>query len=275
MKKPCLLGLFAAACFRTEPGPVVATIYPLAAIAGEIAGESVQVKGIVPPSADPHSFEPSPADAALLAGAGVVIYAGPVMEPWVKESVGDRKDVVLVDASVSGKMEGNDPHVWLDPARAKMIASDVEKALSTRWPQDSLEFRANLARFEERVDSFDAWFRARLDSVPERRFVSVHPAWNYFAARYGLVEVASLNQTHGGETSPLDLARVVRLMNSQDVRAVFGSAREEYPGVSVLEREAQARVARLDPIGDEGDPERSDYVGLLFYNARLMLGVLK
>jgi len=272
MKKFLAFLILALGCQNEKQAPVAATIYPLAAIARAIAGDEILVIGIVPPGANPHAYEPTPKDVAALSGARVVIYAGPVMEGWVTRT-GTR--ATMVDASAAGNMLVGDPHVWLDPERGKMIASAIAAALSEAWPDRKEVFRDNLEKFNARVDTFDAWFRSELASVKDTRFVSVHPAWRYFSARYGLLEVATLGAGEGAEVSPKTLSETINTMKREGVSAVFGEIGSESPYTRTLEAEAGARVALLDPIGDPRDTARDDYIDLLYYNGREIIRVLK
>lgn len=272
MRKTLSLLVLALACQNEEEAPVVSTIHPLTAITREIAGDEIRVVGIVPPGVNPHAYEPTPKNLAALSGARVAVYAGPLMEPWVPRAV---VGAVLVDASVSGNILVNDPHVWLDPARAKMIADAIAVALSEAWPDRREVFQQNLENFRARVDSFDAWFRGELALVQDRRFISVHPAWRYLSARYGLIEATSLGAGEGVEVSPVTLARTIDLMKKEGIQAVFGEVGPGSPWEKTLESEADARVARLDPVGDPRDTARDDYIDLLFYNGREIIRVLK
>lgn len=262
----------ALSCQNEERAPVAATIYPLTAIARAIAGEEFRVAGVVPPGANPHAYEPTPKNVAALSGARIVIYAGPLMEPWVTRT---GTKAILVDASEAGDMLVGDPHVWLDPERGKLIATAITEAFCQAWPEKKEVFRDNLAAFIVRVDSFDAWFRSELSGVSERRFVSVHSAWRYLAARYGLLEVASLGAGEGSEVSPATLTSTIETMKKEGVRAVFGELGSASPYTRTLENEAGAKVARLDPIGDPADTARDDYIDLLYYNGREILRVLR
>ncbi len=269
---PIILAFLALSCQNEEKAPVAATIYPLTAIAKAIAGDEFRVIGIVPPGANPHAYEPTPKNIAALSGARVIVYAGPLMEPWINRiGTGAR----LVDASEVGNMLVNDPHVWLDPERGKMIASAITEAFCEVWPEKKEVFRNNLATFNARVDSFDRWFREEISGVQDKRFVSVHPAWRYFSARYGLEEVATLGAGEGGEVSPKTLSETITIMNKGDVRAVFGELGSTSPYIRTLEAEADAMVARLDPLGDPNDTARDDYVDLLYYNGMEIIRVLK
>ncbi|MEO0181384.1 MAG: metal ABC transporter substrate-binding protein [candidate division WOR-3 bacterium] len=272
MRKSLMIMVGICSCQNKQAAPVVATIYPLTSITKAIVGEEFRVMGVVPPGSNPHAYEPTPKDIAALSGAKIVIYAGPLMEPWVKRT---GTEAVLVDASEAGGMLMEDPHVWLDPQRAKMIASAIAVALSELWPDKKDVFQHNLEGFNSQIDTFDAWFIGELSRVKDKRFVSVHPAWRYFAARYGLLEVASLGAGEGTEVSPMTLANTIETMKNEGVRAVFGEMGSASPYTRTLEAEAGARVAMLDPIGDPGDTARDSYIDLLYYNGKEILRVLK
>lgn len=272
MRKGLTFLILALSCQNERGAPIVSTMYPLTAITRAIAGEEFRVVGVVPPGANPHDYEPTPKNVATLSGAQVVVYAGTLMEPWVTRT---GTKAILVDASEAGNMLVKDPHVWLDPERGKMIAGAIMIALSEAWPEKKDMFQDNLENFNAQIDTFDAWFRAELDSVKDTRFVSVHPAWRYLAARYGLNEVASLGAGEGGEVSPKVLSETIEIMKKEDVHAVFGELGSSSPYTRTLDYEAGAKVARLDPIGNPGDTARDDYIDLLYYNGREIIRVLK
>lgn len=133
---------------------IVATLFPQYDFARQIAGDNADVKLLLPPGAESHSFEPTPADMQSIAGADIFVYTGEYMEPWAKrlaDSAAAPAGVRIVDASKGvaflgeGEEEeeeeddhdghhhhGADPHIWLDPTRAAVMVVNIGQALADR-----------------------------------------------------------------------------------------------------------------------------------------------
>ena len=176
---------------------VYASVYPLADFAEKIGGKHVNVILLVPPGVEPHDFEPTPRDLARLSRADVFIYNGIGFEAWIKKAreILDSERTVTVDASASlkplysgsgkGRQEA-DPHVWLDPVRAKKMAEAIRDALIKADPDHAADYRTNFDRLSRRFDELDRTFREIAENAEKREFVVSHSAFGYLADRYGL-----------------------------------------------------------------------------------------
>jgi zinc transport system substrate-binding protein len=250
-----LLLLSPAACRppARESGrvPVVASIPPLADIAAEVGGDEVEVTLLVPPGASPHTFEPSPSQLRAVSHARLLVLNGVGLEYWADKVVGaaENPDLVVVDASRRVPVVGRNPHVWLDPAGAALQAEEVRDALVAADPPHRAEYEANAAAFEADLRALDAEIRARVAGWSRRSFVSLHPAWSYFARRYGLVEAAVIEESPGREPSAAEMVRIVETCRRSGAQAVFAEPQLSSKAARVLAEEAGIPVAVLDPLG--------------------------
>lgn len=80
---------------------VVTTLFPLYEFAKEVGGDDVEVTLLLPPGAEPHSFEPKPSDIKKIENADAFIYIGEIMEPWAHDILEglNNKDIQIIDAS--------------------------------------------------------------------------------------------------------------------------------------------------------------------------------
>ena len=140
---------------------IVTTFYPMYEFSKQIAGDHADVIALIPPGVEPHDWEPSPKDMALLKDADVFVYNG-IVESWVDNALqsaanGKRivveasKGIVLLDERNENGVEkdnseageGLDPHVWLSPALALHEVSQIEAAIEKSDPANREDYRKN------------------------------------------------------------------------------------------------------------------------------------
>jgi zinc/manganese transport system substrate-binding protein len=173
---PALLALAAAVALTlsgTLPTPAAgasertsaSTIHVVAAenfwgnIAAQIGGHDVQVTSLITnPNADPHLFETSAQDAALLAEAQVVIENGAGYDTWMGSLLGaDGGHPRIVNAASVLHVTGSDPnpHLWYDIPRVPSVAAAIAAALSKAVPKDAPTFAKHLATFNSSLKPLD------------------------------------------------------------------------------------------------------------------------
>jgi zinc transport system substrate-binding protein len=258
--------------------PVAASLHPIASLVRAVGGEAVTVRTLLPPGADPHNYEATPRMAEALSGARLVVRVGGAVDDWLGGR-GRAEHLVLADRiglrgghdhdhGGRGAGEGN-PHIWLDPILVRdSIVPLIADALAERAPHAAANIRARAAAFADSLTALDAEIRQRLEGATVRRFVSAHPAWLYFADRYGLVEVGSIHPAPGREVGARELARLVDEVRREGGAAVIAEPQLGRAGVDALARELRVPVEVADPMGGEGLAEREDYLSLMRYNAR-------
>lgn len=260
---------------RPDPGPggppvVVATLPPIAALVEAVGGDAVRVRTLLPAGAHPDTYEATPRTAQLLASAELVVRVGAAADAWLRP-VDDVPEIVLTDGmrlhGRSGPGTGN-PHVWLDPIR-------VRDVLLPRITDGLADIVADPAAVRDRADAFtdsltvlDAEIRALLDDIDGRRFVAAHPAWIYFAERYGLEQVGAIHGTPGAELGSRELARLIEETRARGVRAVIAEPQLRRAGVDALADELGVSVEVADAVGGSGLEGREDYLSLMRFNAR-------
>ena len=265
--RACLaLGLLMtlAAWGAEAPLRVFVSIEPQAYLAKRIAGGHAEVEVFVPAGQSPETYEPSPRRLADLSRARAWFTIGMPFEktlgPRVRRAFPDvemmdsRKGIALLQMPEHGHEhhEGEpDPHVWLDPLRGKAIARNMAEALRRLDPAHAEEYGRNLAALEKELDAVDARLRESLKGDSGRRFYVFHPAFGYFAERYGLVQVPV---EMGGKTPTAKrLAALVKAAHRDGVRVLFTQPQYSPDAVETLARAIGAKVETLSDLP-------SDYV---------------
>lgn len=261
---------------------VVASVHPVASMARVLLAEAGDVRTLLPPGVHADSFEPTPRMAEAMAAADLVVRVGLGLDGWVGES--GAPELVLAegngqsqDGGGNGQSEdgrGHDhgagnPHVWLDPIRVRDdLVPKLTAALAAAAPSHADDIRARAAAFGDSLTALDSEIRRLLDGAATRHFVAAHPAWEYFAQRYDLVQVGVLHPSPGQEIGTRELARLVTEARRLGVRAVMAEPQLGAAGVETIADELDVRVEVVDPIGGPGMDGREEYLPLMRFNAR-------
>ena len=271
--------LYASGAFA-QPLKVVASISPIGDIVREVGGERVVVRVLLPPGASPHVFEPTPGTAKDITQARLFFGVGAGLDFWAEKLVrASREHIRIILLSEGMKLlheegdhghghETGNPHVWLDPLLAMEMVRKVEQTLVETDPQGARTYRVRSAQYIARLQALDAEIRNTVSTFSIKSFVSFHPAWDYFALRYGLKSVGVIEESPGKEPSPQRLQAIIRAIRHYHIRAVFAEPQLNPKIAEVIAHEAGVKVIMLDPEG--GLPGRETYLGLMRYNlARL------
>jgi ABC-type Zn uptake system ZnuABC Zn-binding protein ZnuA len=185
---------------------VVAETSFLADIAQNVAGDRAKVESLVPLGTDPHSFDPTPRDAAMVARARALVINSPGFEPPVDRlfAGAGRKDLTVVDASEGLAGENTDPHFWLDPIDVITYVENIRAGLTAIDPQGADEYASNAAAYDKQLRELDSWIQERVATVPvsRRLLVTNHESLGHFADRYGFTVVGTVFPSTDTEGAP-------------------------------------------------------------------------
>lgn len=271
----CLVGLAPGRALATGlPLHVVTSIPPLAMIVSEFGGDRVVVHSILPPGADPHTFEPRPSDAVAIAEADIVVMLGSSIDDWIGDAIEARKGGVTVrlDEDAAGSTEeesGRDPHVWLDPTWVRERATPaLQRALETVDPAGAPHYGVAARAMAENLADLELQIRKTLDRASTRSFFAWHPAWEQFAHRFGLHSVGSVGESEGREPSLHAMIAAVRAAHAAGVHGVLVEPQVDSRQASVIADELGVPLVTVDPLGDAWSLDRATYGTLMMFNAR-------
>jgi ABC-type Zn uptake system ZnuABC Zn-binding protein ZnuA/ABC-type Mn2+/Zn2+ transport system permease subunit len=257
---------------------VVATTTQIGDFARVVGGNAIDVHQILQPNTDPHDYEPRPADVQAAAGAKLVVVNGDDLDAWAKKIVdeaGGHPSVLDLGTKVPVK-RGSDPHWWHDPVNAQAAVSAVRDALVRAEPGHKAGFERNAGTYLRRLRTLDAAIRACFERIPasDRKLVTDHDAFEYFARRYGIDVVGAVipSQTTQAQASAGDVARLDALIKREGVRAVFPESSLSPKLAQAIARDTGA-TARYTLYGDTLGPKGSagaTYLGMEAANARAM-----
>ncbi len=289
---PLSLALLASACSAgtTADGSlvqVVTTVSPITNIVQNVGGDRVFVSGIVPEGTNSHTFEPAPADAAVMEEAEIVFINGLHLEEPTLElaeaNVGEGVPIVqLADRTISEdeyifdfsfpESEGfPNPHLWTNPPYAREYAEIVKAELSKLDPEGASTYQENFDAFAQRLDDLDEAARTATATVPEgdRRLLTYHDSFPYFAREYGWEVVGAIQPSDFAEPTPQEVAGLIEQIRTEDLPAIFGS--EVFPSPVLEQIAAETGTTYVDDLrdddlpGEASDPDHS-YLGLMVFD---------
>ncbi len=156
-----------------------------------------------------------------------------------------------------------DPHLWLDPANARIMALAIGDILAEKAPPSASLYRANAARLAERLDALDARLAQDLASVAGRPYLVFHDAYQYFERRYGLAGVGSVTVNPEVPPSAQRLSRIRSRLAKSGVACVFAEPQFPPRAIDTIIEGSSVRRGVLDPLG-AGLPAGSEhYFGLM------------
>jgi zinc/manganese transport system substrate-binding protein len=210
----------------------VASFTILADMVRQVGGERVHVASLVGPNGDPHAYEPTPDDARRLKAADLVFVSGLGLEGWMDRLItasGYRGKVVVATTGIhtqSMQEDGKritDPHAWNSAPNAIVYVKNIVTALAALDPDGATIYRANGERYARELQELDTYTRQQIASVApaKRKVLTSHDALSYFGAAYGVTFLAPLGISTESEASARDVAKLIRQIKAEHVKAYF------------------------------------------------------
>jgi zinc transport system substrate-binding protein len=245
---------------------VVTTLFPLYDFARAVAGDKAEVRLLLPPGVEPHSFEPKPEDMVRVSKADLVVYTNEFMEPWAVKMlktiatkpvvVDASKGVALLKAGPEEEAEhanepghhgGMDPHIWLDFANAQIMVQNIADGLVAKDPANKDFYQANALAYQQELKKLDAEFKAGLSNCTKRVFLhGGHFAFGYLAKRYGLSYRSAQAINPDSEPTPAKIAELIREMRANGLKYLYCEELLSPATAEMIARETGATVLLLN-----------------------------
>ena len=265
-----------------------------------VGGDRVEVTSLVPRQADPHAYQPGASDVSRVANADAIFTVGHgLASEWLTEllenaATTDHEVIALseeIDAlpfaeigDVHDEHDAHgefDPHFWFDPTRVKEVVHLLAHELSEIEPLSADYFESNANAYSEELDELDDWIfeQVALIDRDERKLLTSHEVFGYFADRYGF-EVVGVIIPGGGteiEPTPSELAELSDSVREHGVNVIFDEVQLSGRLAQTLAREAGIEVVddiHTGSLSAEGTAAGT-YIGMMRHNVEVIVGALK
>lgn len=274
-----------------EPLYVVVTIPVLKDFTEQVGGPHVRVTSLLNGYENEHTYSPKPSDLIAVRKARLLFEVGIGLEVWVsnlvKNAGGPSLSVITTSKGIGlvrnghmhdgdhpdGEEQGN-PHVWMDPENAVTMMRHITEALIQVDPDHAQDYRLNQVAYLKRLDQLRAELSERVRGLSDRRFVAHHPAWPYFARRFGFQIVGTIQTQTGSEPSALQIQSLISTIKKQKIRVIVSEIQLSQKLPELLAKEAGARVVVLTTLPG-GLPRTETYLDMLRYNVLQLANALE
>jgi len=260
---------------------VAVTLQPYAKIVEEIGGDRVSVISMIPPNADPHSYEPKPGVLKTFSKADLYLSDSSGLDQvWLPRflSVNKKIEMAYISSGVSWMQESEDhhhghhhdhhhhgedhhenkhkheenasldPHLWTSPKQVIKLAENVLSALIKKDAASKSYYESRYQLFIEKWTSIDQFVEKTVSQIPEKRriFIVFHPSYGYLARDYGLIQRAI--EVEGKEPKPQDLKALILEAKKNDIHAIFVQPQFSKRSAESIAKQLNAVVVSTDPL---------------------------
>jgi len=253
-----VLAALLCGCISPEELPsdkinVVTTIAPQKELIKSVGKDFVNITVLVPPGAEPHTFEPTPSQMRAVANADLYIMNGAGLEFWMDRLLQVNKKMLVVDTSkgidLIWESGGEaDPHIWLSLRNAIVQLENIYQGLVQVDPDNRDFYLKNKEEYVQKLQSLDAELNQSFSNAHRKIFVVHHPAWTYFARDYNLDQVPLMENEK--EPGPKYLGEVIELARKNNITSVFVEPEFNPKAAEVIAKEMNASIIDLDPLAE-------------------------
>lgn len=235
---------------------VLVSILPQADFVKSIGGSRVEVTVLIPPGASPEDYEMSPRQIQKISEADIYFTVGSI--PFEQISLprisSANPDMPIINTSEDIMAEEqehheghhHDPHVWLSPSLVKEQVQVITRSLIEMDPEGKDFYEANLEVYIRELGELDLEIKGLLADRHRDDFLIYHPAWGYFAADYGLHEIAV--EKDGKEPTAQEMMQIITAAREKGIKNVIGSPQHSARSAEAIASQLQGQVKVIDPL---------------------------
>lgn len=249
---------------------VVTSFYPMYVLTANVVEgvEGVALSNMTAPETGClHDYQLLPGDMRALADADIFIINGAGMEQFLDKVIAQYATMPIIDTSagidliydgghVHGAGEddhGHDeempnPHLWLDPRNAAIQVRNIGEGLAQADAAHAQQYRANAEAYAAKLEALYEEMHQGLAELQDRRIVTFHDAFPYFACAFDLEIIETMNLEGDTQPSTRALADMVDLVRDGDIHALFAEPQYDAKTVNIVAAETDAQVYVLDPV---------------------------
>jgi zinc transport system substrate-binding protein len=291
---------------------VVTSFYPLYDFTRKIGGDHVNAINLVPAGVEPHDWSPKSKDMSNMTNAQLFVYQGAGFEGWVHDFLDSLKSdssVKVVEASKGANLikasseDGHDhghavdghsepassssskgeealydPHLWLSPTNAKIMAQNIKESLIEVDPAHKAEYEQNYEKLAAQLTDLDARFKQELSKTTKKEIAVSHQAFGYLCHDYGLTQMPIMGMSPDSEPTAKDLQQIQAFIKEHNVKYIFFEELVSDKLAKTLAKDAKVDTMVLNPL--EGLTEAQlnageDYLSVMDSNLKNLLKALQ
>src|SRR3972149_817385 len=279
---------------------VIVSIPPQAEFVEKVGGDKVIVTVMVPPGANPHTYEPSPVQLEEVSRAQIYAKVGSAGAGsgiefelvWMDKIIDINRKMLVVDSSRGvkffavtyengvpvdyneydkdsmdeSKLKGIDPHIWLSPSNAKIMSENIYEGLVRVDPGNEKYYKKNLENYLTELDMLDEEISQMFSEKENKVIMVFHPTWTYFALDYGIKQMAI--EEEGKEPTAEGIKDLIDKARQYDIKVIFASLEFSTKSAEAIAKEIGGSVMPVSSL-------KKNYVENMKEVARAFAGSMK
>lgn len=237
---------------------VVASFYPLYYFSERLGGDKADVYNLTPAGAEPHDYEPTAQDMALIESSNLLVLNGGNLEVWgdnIKNNLNPKQTVLVVageDLFNKRLIEGGenivDPHIWLSPLLAEEMVNKILNGFQTSDPANAPYYMANAEVLKEDLKNLNADYSAGLKDCVLNDIITSHASFGYIAATYNLRQISIAGLSPEAEPSSKEIGVIAQLAKESGVKYIFFESLVSPKLSETIAMEIGAKTLVLNPL---------------------------
>ena len=276
-------------CNSSQPAQVAATTAPVYQFAAKLcAGTDISVTRLVTENVSClHDYTLQTSQMRAIENADVVIISGAGLEAFLDEALLNAR--MKIDASegitfICNESEhehehghnhnthshSEDPHIWLSPTNAKIMAQNICAGLSSLYPQHKDTFEHNLSQLQYDLDALGKYASNQLANLSVRKIITFHDGFGYMAQAFDLEILHAIEEESGREASAAEIINIANIVTNNNLPCIFVESNGSTSAAQITSRETGTQIYELDMAMSE-----RDYFSAMYHNIDTLKEALK
>lgn len=254
---------------ENEKLKVFVSILPQKYFAERLLENNGTVEVLIGPGMSPHTFEPLPQQMGKLSRSDLFFTVGIPFEKVIISRIKDLcpnlliiatdENIAKIPMSEHHEHEGHehhdeqesdlDPHFWLDPVKTLVMAENMAKAVITKRPELKEKINANLESIKSDINKLDSELTQKLLPFKGQTLLVFHPAFGYFANKYGMIQKAV--EIEGKEPAPRQLGDLIRNCRKEGIKVIFVQKQFPVSTAKTIAASIGGSVVAIDPLAED------------------------
>ncbi len=259
-----------SACSRTSQNEesnkiqIFTSILPQKFFVDKIGGERVETTSLVGPGKSPTTYQPTPKQIVKLSRANVLFTIGvPFEKAYLRKTTSTLDSLLVIDCSSNiekreignhhdhdeeehSEIENLDPHVWLSPVLAQIIAKDILDTLISIDPDGKTYYTEKFNKLISELENIDIELHGILDSLKGQSVFVYHPSFGYFLDEFGMEQEAV--ETGGKTPTPGQLERMIKEAKNDGVKIIIVQPEFSKKSAEIIATAIEGTVTTLNPL---------------------------
>lgn len=253
---------------------IVASVLPQKEFIDRIGGDKVQTVIMVPPGADPHTYEPQASQLQLVSRARMFVLVGSGIEFEMvymdkirslnpsMTIINDSNGISFIRSSENEEEHSNemhsdsdnhavhgsesDPHVWVSPKNAQIMVENIYNGLVKIDPENNEYYFINKENYLKELRQLDKNITNEILDKKGEKILVYHPSWGYFCRDYGFTQIAIENE--GKDPTPQGMANLIYQAKKENIKVIFVSPQYSTRSAEVIAEEIGAKIVFIDEL---------------------------